>query len=197
MTFGQKLKKLRTDKALTQDELAKKLYVTRTAISKWETDRGYPGIDSLKAIAKYFAVPLDALLVSEEMLVIAEAETKYRDAHFRGLVFALLDMSLAMLMFLPFFAENADGIIKSVSLIALSDVRCYLKLSYFAVVLATVLTGALSLCVRGVPNKIKINISLALGIASALLFVISSQPYAATFAFVIVIIKAFILINRR
>lgn len=38
MTFGEKLKKLRTDNELTQDELAEKIFVTRTAISKWETD---------------------------------------------------------------------------------------------------------------------------------------------------------------
>ena len=38
MTFGEKLKKLRTDNGLTQDELAEKIYVTRTAISKWESE---------------------------------------------------------------------------------------------------------------------------------------------------------------
>lgn len=39
MTFGEIIKKLRTDKGLTQDELAEKIYVTRTAISKWESGR--------------------------------------------------------------------------------------------------------------------------------------------------------------
>ena len=58
MTFGEKLKKLRTDNGLTQDELAEKTYVTRTAISKWESDRGYPNIDSLKAISKFFSVSI-------------------------------------------------------------------------------------------------------------------------------------------
>ena len=53
MTFGEKLKKLRTNAQLTQDELAEKLYVSRTAISKWESDRGYPNIESLKAIALF------------------------------------------------------------------------------------------------------------------------------------------------
>ena len=49
--FGEKLKKLRTENRITQDELAEKLYVTRTAISKWETGKGYPSIDNLKASA--------------------------------------------------------------------------------------------------------------------------------------------------
>ena len=52
MTFGQKLKKLRTENNLTQEELAEALFVTRTAVSKWETDKGYPGIDSLKIITQ-------------------------------------------------------------------------------------------------------------------------------------------------
>ena len=38
MTFGEKLRKLRTDRGLTQDDLAEKIYVTRTAISKWESE---------------------------------------------------------------------------------------------------------------------------------------------------------------
>ena len=59
MTFGEIIKKLRTDNRLTQDELAEKIYVTRTAISKWESDRGFPNIESLKAISNYFSVSLD------------------------------------------------------------------------------------------------------------------------------------------
>ena len=38
MIFGEKLRKLRTDRGLTQDDLAEKIYVTRTAISKWESE---------------------------------------------------------------------------------------------------------------------------------------------------------------
>ena len=41
MEFHEKLQKLRSDEGLTQDELAEKLFVSRTAISKWESGRGY------------------------------------------------------------------------------------------------------------------------------------------------------------
>ena len=51
MTFGEKIRKLRTDNQMNQDELAEKLFVTRTAISKWETGKGYPSIDSLKPVS--------------------------------------------------------------------------------------------------------------------------------------------------
>ena len=53
MEFNEKLQELRKQKGLTQEELSEILYVSRTAISKWESGRGYPNIDSLKAISKY------------------------------------------------------------------------------------------------------------------------------------------------
>lgn len=62
MTFGQKLKKLRNDNSMTQEQLADLIFVTRTAVSKWETDNGYPGIDSLKAISNLFGISIDELI---------------------------------------------------------------------------------------------------------------------------------------
>ena len=67
MTFGEKLKKLRNDNGLTQDELADKIYVTRTAISKWETDKGYPSIDSLKQLSNLFAVSIDDMISEDDI----------------------------------------------------------------------------------------------------------------------------------
>ena len=51
MDFCDKLKKLRKDNNLTQEEFAEKIFVTRTAVSKWETGNGYPSLESLKLIA--------------------------------------------------------------------------------------------------------------------------------------------------
>ena len=61
MEFNEKLQQLRKRRDLTQEELADQLYVSRTAVSKWESGRGYPNIDSLKAISKYFSVTIDEL----------------------------------------------------------------------------------------------------------------------------------------
>ena len=52
MEFNEKLQELRKNKNLTQEQLAEMLFVSRTAISKWESGRGYPSIDSLKEISK-------------------------------------------------------------------------------------------------------------------------------------------------
>ena len=72
MEFNEKLQELRKQKGLTQEELAEVLYVSRTAISKWESGRGYPNIDSLKAISKFFSASLDDLLSSDAILTLAE-----------------------------------------------------------------------------------------------------------------------------
>ena len=61
MDFSKKLQELRNKKGLTQEELGNALYVSRTAVSKWESSRGYPNIDSLKAIAKFFDLTVDEL----------------------------------------------------------------------------------------------------------------------------------------
>ena len=53
MEFHEKLQELRKQKNLTQEELSEILFVSRTAISKWVSGRGYPSIDSLKEISNY------------------------------------------------------------------------------------------------------------------------------------------------
>lgn len=189
MTFGEKLKKLRTDTGLTQEELAEKLYVTRTAISKWESDRGYPSIDSLKAISKFFSVTVDTLLSSEEVLSIAEEDNKEKDKRRLTLVYSLLDISVVLLLFLPLFAEGTQ----SVSLIFLAGVSGYLRITYIALVALTVLLGLLSVALRRFVLKWTVALSLSLGLISVLLFIVSSQPYAAVFAFALLVIKALML----
>ncbi|MCM1365053.1 MAG: helix-turn-helix domain-containing protein [Faecalibacterium sp.] len=65
--FGEKLKKLRTYNNLTQDELAEKIFVTRTAVSKWETNKGYPSIDSLKQLSNLFGISIDQLIADDDI----------------------------------------------------------------------------------------------------------------------------------
>lgn len=67
MTFGSKIRKMREERGITQDDLAAALYVTRTAVSKWENDKGYPNVDSLRLLSKYFGVSLDELLSDDDV----------------------------------------------------------------------------------------------------------------------------------
>ena len=200
MEFNQKLQELRKQKGLTQEELAEQLYVSRTAISKWESGRGYPNIESLRAIAKFFSVTLDDLLSSDEVLTIAEEDNKQKEKLFRDLTYGLLDLCVALLLFLPFFANKTEEDVQSVSLIALDGVQPYLKIAYLAVVISMIVMGVLTLALQNVKTaawvKSKTTISLILGAIAALVFIISSQPYAAVFAFALLAIKALMLIKR-
>lgn len=200
MEFNKKLQELRKRKGLTQEELAVSLFVSRTAISKWESGRGYPNIDSLKAIAKFFSVTVDELLSSEEILTIAEADGRRKERRILDLVYGLLDLSIVLLLFLPFFAENMQGKIQSVSLVALSGIQQYLKAAYITVVAFISAMGIMMLalqdCQSTVWQKCKSVLSLGLSVICVSLFIISLQPYPAVFVFSLLVIKAFMLIKR-
>lgn len=60
--FGEKLKKLRTDNRMTQQELAKILKISSSTIGMYEQNRRSPDIETLKKIAQYFNVSIDYLV---------------------------------------------------------------------------------------------------------------------------------------
>ena len=200
MEFNEKLQELRKQKGLTQEELAEILFVSRTAVSKWESGRGMPSIESLKAISKFFAVTLDDLLSSEELLVIAEDDHKQKEMHIRDMIYGLLDCSMALLFLLPFFGQKVNGAIQEVSLLALTEIQLYLKVLYLVIVIGMTALGVLTLalrnsnCVFWIQNKSKV--SLLVNAIGVFLFIISQQPYAAVFVFAFLIIKALMLIKR-
>jgi len=200
MEFHENLQQLRKQKGLTQEELATALFVSRTAVSKWESGRGYPNIDSLKAIAKFYGVTVDALLSGDELLRLAQEDTRQKEGHVRDMVFGLLDCSAAMCFFLPFFGEKTDGAVRAVSLLSLGAVAPYLRLAYFAAVIAMILCGILTLALqncshaRWVGNKRRA--SLLINAAGALLFIAGLQPYAAAFLFVFLMIKGLMLFKN-
>ena len=199
MEFNEKLQELRKNKGLTQEELAEALYVSRTAISKWESGRGYPSIDSLKEIAKYFSVTIDELLSSNEVLSIAEEDNKQKEKHLKSLVLGLLDISVLMFFFLPFFGQKANGVVQEVSLLSLNEITTYLKTAYYAIVISIAVYGILTLtfqnCQKVFWTKNRDKISLILNVAAVLLFIISSQVYAGAFLFIFLVIKALMLIK--
>lgn len=199
MDFQDKLKELRKNRGLTQEELAQALFVSRTAISKWESGKGYPNIDSLKAISKYFCVSLDDLLSTDEIITIAEEDGKQKERHLRNLVFGLLDCSIAMFLFLPFFGQRVDGVIQEVSVLMLTEEEIYIKIPYLIIVFSMTVWGILMLALRDCQVSFwlqkKDKVSLGLGAVGALLFMISRQPYASAYLFLILVIQALMLIK--
>lgn len=199
MELNEKLQELRKQKGMTQEELAEALFVSRTAVSKWESGRGYPNIESLKAISKFYGVTVDQLLSGEELLTISEEDNKKKENHFRDLIFGLLDISVAILMFLPFFGQKTEDVIQSVSLLSLTGIAPYLKLIYGISVTGIIIMGILTLALQNCENSFwvcnKSKLSMLLNIVGVILFVISQQPYAATYLLIYLIIKVCMLVK--
>ena len=98
MEFNEKLQELRKSRSMTQEELAKALFVSRAAISKWEQGRGYPSLDSLKEISRFFSVSIDDLICSEEIISAAEDEKKDCMDKYISLICNMLDIFLVLLL---------------------------------------------------------------------------------------------------
>ena len=197
MEFHEKLQELRKQRGLTQEQLAEALYVSRTAVSKWESGRGYPNIDSLKRLAELFAVTVDDLLSGSELLTIAEENAKQHTLHLRDLVFGLLDISVALLFFLPFFGQKAGDTIRAVSLLALTaHIKTVYILTVAVLIILGVLTLALQTCRRLTWVRVKSVLSLLISTIGTVLFIVGQQPYAAVLLFVFLIIKALLLIKH-
>lgn len=197
MEFNKKLQELRHQKGLTQEQLAEKLFVSRTAVSKWEQGKGYPSLESLKAIANIFSVTVDELLSTNELLSLADEESKNKSHHLRDLLFGLFDFSVMALLFLPFFAEKTNGVISEVSLLSLTSASSYLTVLYFVLVVLITVFGILTLTLQNCKCafwlKIKSKLSIILSLVLTFIFIISLQPYAAVFMLLFLIIKVLTL----
>ena len=74
MTFGDKLKEARKEAGLSQEKLAEKLSVSRSAVAKWENNRGMPDIENLKSMAQLLNVSVDYLLNDESIIDFSETK---------------------------------------------------------------------------------------------------------------------------
>lgn len=200
MEFHEKLQELRRKKGLTQEELAQALYVSRTAVSKWESGRGYPNIDSLKAIAGFFSVTVDSLLSGDRLLNIAEEDQKEKAGMMRDLVFGLLDLSTGLFLFLPLFGQQVGDSVQAVSLLSLTEASLYVRITYFMFVICVAFLGVLRLslqrCRHNIWLKIKSPLSCIGHGAGVLLLILSRQPYGASLLFIFLTIKVLILIKK-
>ena len=194
MEFHEKLQKLRKQKGLTQEELAQQLFVSRTAVSKWESGRGYPNIESLKDLAAFFSVTLDELLSGEELLHAAQEDLYQQKKDFRRWSFSLLDVSASLLLLLPLFGQTVNGQVQSVSLWQLTEITPYMQGIYLALTVMLSLWGLLTmLCRERLREEWSVSASFLLHSAAVLLFIAGSQPYAAALLFVLLVVKLLLL----
>lgn len=96
--FSDKLKKLRLSKNLTQDQLAKLIYVSRSAVAKWEQNRGFPNIDALQRISKIFEVSIDDLLSDKELKILEVINNKKKISLQRKIIIFLSILTAIILI---------------------------------------------------------------------------------------------------
>lgn len=62
MTLGEKIRHARKCSGMSQEQLAERMCVSRSAIAKWETDKGMPDIENLKLLSRLLGISTDSLL---------------------------------------------------------------------------------------------------------------------------------------
>ena len=201
MEFGEKLLELRNSKGMTQEELAEALFVSRTAISKWEAGRGYPSIDSLKEISKFFSVSIDELLSSEKLVTIAEKENRANIHKVLDYLIGLNDLLACGLIFLPLFSHPVENMIYAVSLIEYSDVSATIRLIYWGLFASLVVTGVVIVVLNHFKcekiKRVMIILSLGISIVTVLVLAITRAAYATSVAFILMTIKGLLLLKRE
>ena len=201
MEFNEKLQELRKNKGLTQEELAEALYVSRTAVSKWESGRGYPNIDSLKEISKFFSVTIDDLLSSERIIHIAESENKSNIQNICDFLFGITDLLNILLIILPLYPKTINNHVYSVNLFLHSDISSVNRVIYLSMFIVLILFGTVKIIV----NQMKImkgrnvltNTSVVVNIVVVLILSLARQAYAIVIAFLLLVIKSILVIKNR
>ena len=197
MEFNEKLQELRKSRGLTQEELAEALYVSRTAISKWESGRGYPSIDSLKEISSYFSVSIDDLLSGEKLISIAEKENKSSIKNICEMIFGVADLMAIMLIILPFYPKTIDNYVYSVNLWMYTATSQYNIMVYWVLFIALILSGALKIAATYLKiekgQKILTAVSFFISIVMILFLALAREAYAAVVAFLLLIVKSIVV----
>ncbi len=199
MEFHEKLQELRKNKGLTQEELAEALYISRTAVSKWESGRGYPNIESLKDISKFFSVSIDGLLSSEKMLSIAEKENKSNIRNMCDLLFGIVDLFSFILIVLPLYPNTIDDFVYSVNLLNYTQTTLVNKTIYWIMFISLATLGIAKVILTKInaekSNKILMGFSMIISIVLVLFLALTREAYAVVVVFLLLLIKGTIFLK--
>ena len=171
MEFHEKLQELRKSRNLTQEELAEELYVSRTAISKWESGRGYPSIDSLKTISGFFSILIDELLSADALVIL--------------------------LALLPLYSRQMDNSVIAVNLWEFKPANGWICIICWLLIVAFVLLGIAKMvlnhmCIDNGKNAITIS-SLLISMTAVLYFSMIRETYCVVIVFLQLMIKGGLL----
>lgn len=201
MEFNEKLKELRNSRGLTQEEMAEALFVSRTAISKWESGRGYPNIDSLKEISGFFSVTIDELLSGEKLLSIAEKENKSNMQNLCSILIGVIDLLYFLLIVLPLYPKSMEQYISSVNLFSYTETTAFNRMGYWGLFLLLIVIGISEIIATQLKitkgNKMLLIFSMLLSIAVVLFLALTGETYATALAFLLFILKVFLYIKGK
>ncbi len=201
MEFNEKLQELRKSRGLTQEELAEALYVSRTAVSKWESGRGYPSIDSLKEISAYFSVTIDDLLSGEKLISIAQKENKNNIRSLCDLLIGIVDLFSVILIVLPLYPDRIDGHIYSVSLFAYTEVTPFIRLLHWGLFITLAVLGIIKILLAEFKadsnHRIITDISMGVSVLCVLFLAMTGEAYAITVAFLLLVIKSVLFFRYK
>lgn len=200
MEFCEKLRELRKIRGLTQEELAEILYVSRTAVSKWESGKGYPSIDSLKEISNYFSVTIDDLLSAEKLIFIAEKENQTNIDNICRMLFGFTDLFSVIFIVFPLYPKNIDNYIFSVNLFEYTETSEFNLAVYWIMFILLILTGIFKLLLThfriGKLQKSLTACSVIINILAVIILALAGETYPVTVAFLLLLAKGFLFIRQ-
>lgn len=198
MELSEKVQKLRKEHDLTQDQLAEQLFVSRTAVSKWETGRGTPNMESLKQIAKIFHITLDELLSTEEIVVIAESENKENIKRFAAYIDGIINLAALLGLLLPLYKVEENGSFYSVPLYQLGG---WQGVVFWIAPVIMAICGIMQMLPAGREeekrNTAISTVGTAVHICAILLLILSDHPYPAVLFFFLFAVKGILSIKKH
>ena len=198
MELAEKIQQLRKEQGLTQEQFAERLFVSRTAVSKWETGRGTPSIESLQLIAKLGGTTLDALLRAEEVITVAENENKERISRFASVLDGIFNVAAVMGLLLPLYKAESNGLFYAVSLYQFQG---RFAVFYWILPLAMAVCGVIQLVIRKSEWETQKNQLTVAGavvhICAVLLLILSGQPYPAVLFFGLLLLKMAVMLMKQ
>ena len=198
MELSEKIQKLRKEHNMTQEQFAEKLFVSRTAVSKWETGRGMPSMESLQMIAKLFQITLDELLSTEEIVVIAESENKENIKRFASYMDGVINLAALLGLLLPLYKVELNNVFYSVPLYQYEG---WLAILYWVFPIAMAICGIIQIILNKserVKTKRSVNvIGVTLNAGAVFILILGGQPYPAVMFFTLLLIKGTVTMFKR
>ena len=198
MELSEKIQKLRKEQGLTQEQFAEQLFVSRTAVSKWETGRGIPSMESLKQIANLFHITLDQLLSTEEIVVIAESENNENINRFASYIDGIINIAALLGLLLPLYKVEENALFHSVPLYQLGGwqgIVCWIA------PVIMVICGIVQMVLAG-DESTKMNTAASIvgttaHISAIILLILCGHPYPAVLFFFLFAMKGTLLLKKR